>query len=618
MERAMRPTNQRLMKTVGLVAMMAAGAMAMTPTPAEACGGTFCDNGVPGPMPVDQTGENVIFVLGDTDLEVHIQINIDPDTNAEKFGWLVPLAAVPEFSVGSQPLFASLLAASVPTYGLNTTVESCGGSNSDSASGGSDPNATFDGGASTGGAGGESDSGEPPPVLKEEQIGAFQIAVLQAATIEPIKTWLVDNDYLWDENAAGILQQYLDEGNVIIALKLAAGQGVEDVHPITFRYEAVDTCFPLRLTRIAAVEDMDIRVFVLSEHRAAPTNYRHVLVNPLKIDWLNLGTNYKQVITNAVDAFGADGRAFVTEFAGASPGGGDSTIYNPAWDQAAFVGLDPTLAVGTLNDQGLASCFDIFQCSWNHPLVFPLLLEFLPPPAGVDPLDFYTDLPTYVAQIDLAKWNDGAEFSAALLDRVIEPGMHADDLLKTWPYLTRMYTTISPTEMMEDPIFHQNPDLADVANLRTAENYILCNADSVVTLPDGREFYIPGGGPWPEIPGEEWFAEEVQTVALKGAPMTLVNNTAAINQKLSEWNLLHGWPRAPGDSDGVPTTSESDTATSGGTDSGTGTGGSETDGASTGGQDGDSGCGCRSTEPQGPVWLGLSLLGLLGLRRRRA
>ena len=64
---------------------------------------------------------------------------------------------------------------------------------------------------------------------------------------------------------------------------------------------------------------MDIRVFVLADGRAAPTNYRHVLVNPLKIDWLNRATNYKEVITNAVDAFMADGRAFVTEF-GRTPG----------------------------------------------------------------------------------------------------------------------------------------------------------------------------------------------------------------------------------------------------------------------------------------------------------
>jgi hypothetical protein len=34
-------------------------------------------------MPVDQTGENVIFVMGGDKAEVHIQISYDPDTNAE-------------------------------------------------------------------------------------------------------------------------------------------------------------------------------------------------------------------------------------------------------------------------------------------------------------------------------------------------------------------------------------------------------------------------------------------------------------------------------------------------------------------------------------------------------
>ena len=43
-----------------------AGALAL-PAPAQACGGTFCDGGVTGPMPVDETGENVIFVIGGAD-----------------------------------------------------------------------------------------------------------------------------------------------------------------------------------------------------------------------------------------------------------------------------------------------------------------------------------------------------------------------------------------------------------------------------------------------------------------------------------------------------------------------------------------------------------------------
>jgi hypothetical protein len=113
---------------------------------------------------------------------------------------------------------------------------------------------------------------------------------------------------------------------------------------------------------------------------------------------------------------------------------------------------------------------------------------------GVDPAEFYAYLGNYAADIDVVKWDMGNGFAAALLERVIEPGMHGEDLIKTWPYLTRMYTTISPNEMMEDPIFHVNASLPDVPALRTAQNYVLCNGDSVVTLPGGDEFYIPGAG----------------------------------------------------------------------------------------------------------------------------
>jgi len=603
-----RLTSKWLRVASGLALAGAAGVM-LTPGTADACGGTFCDGGVPGPMPVDQSGENVLFVIGDTLSEVHIQITIDPDTNAEQFGWLVPLATVPEFSVGSQPLFDALRGISVPQYDITTSFEDCG--SPATSSGGTFPNSSSD---PTAGEGAGSTSGDgDPTILKQETVGAFEVVVLMDTEVGPIKQWLLDNGYVWDVKAEPILMEYLAEGNVIAALKLRTDADVQDVHPITLRYPSSETCFPLRLTRIAAVEDMDIRVFVLAEERAAPTNYRHVLVNPLKIDWLTRALNYKDVITQAVDAFEADGRAFVTEYAGTSAGANSSAVYSPNWDDTSFVGLDPVEVVNTLNTQGLGACTDTFNCQWLHPLIFPLLLEFLPPPVGADPADFYAYLANYAADIDVAKWGNGDAFAAALLVRVIEPGIHADELLTTWPYLTRMYTTISPAEMMEDPIFHLNPDLAEVENIRVANNYVLCNSDSVVTLPDGRDFYIPGGGPWPAIPGEEWYAEEVQTVAIKGAPMTIVNNTAAITKKLDEWNLSHGWPFVPGESEGAPTTSAGES----GTGSTGGTGGSESTAGGLGGD--DEGCGCRSDNgSQGALWLGLSALGLLGLRRRRS
>ena len=87
-------------------------AMLLVPGRAEACGGTFCDGAVPGPMPVDQTGENVIFVMGGAEAEVHIQISYDPNTNADKFAWMIPLASVPSWCVSSPRAGMSMVCAS--------------------------------------------------------------------------------------------------------------------------------------------------------------------------------------------------------------------------------------------------------------------------------------------------------------------------------------------------------------------------------------------------------------------------------------------------------------------------------------------------------------------------
>src|SRR6185436_10822479 len=71
----------------------------------QACGGTFCDTG-PAATPVDQTGENVLFVLDGNTVEAHVQIQYVG--GAARFAWIVPMPKIPQVTVGSQPLFNAL------------------------------------------------------------------------------------------------------------------------------------------------------------------------------------------------------------------------------------------------------------------------------------------------------------------------------------------------------------------------------------------------------------------------------------------------------------------------------------------------------------------------------
>ena len=51
-----------------------------------------------------------------------------------------------------------------------------------------------------------------------------------------------------------------NEGHLFVALKLKHGADTEEIHPIVLRYEGNEPCIPIRLTRIAAVEDTTLLV----------------------------------------------------------------------------------------------------------------------------------------------------------------------------------------------------------------------------------------------------------------------------------------------------------------------------------------------------------------------
>jgi MYXO-CTERM domain-containing protein len=582
------------------------------PPEAEACGGTFCDSG-PTSMPVDQTGENILFILDGQNVEAHIQIQYDPEADADKFAWVIPMQVVPEFSVGSEALFQNLLAGTVPTYGYNTFSESCGDPGGDSGG-------TGDGDGDPGDGDGDGDG--DPMVVFQDIVGAYEIAVLQGGTIEGVMTWLGDNGYQQDPAAEPVLGEYLAEGFLFVALKLGMNADISEIHPIVLKYQGNEPCVPLRLTRIAAVDDMDVRVFFLSDARAVPTNYRHVLVNPLKINWMALGSNYKEVVSLAVDAAGAEGNAFVTEYAGTSGTVSQSGIVGPGWDAAPFLAMQgtPELVGPELEAQGLMACADDGLGNINceiHPLVEGLLAQYLPVPNGVTPGDFYSCLVCYAGLIDDVAWN-AAEFGAAIDERVVQPGLHAAELLNSWSYVTRMFTTISPNEMLIDPIFHTNPDLPDVDNVQIGTRELLCNGGAVFTLPDGREVFMPAPSIWPEIIGadEMPWEEDVEQAVMVGPNQNLSDQTPLINQLLSEWNEQNGWPPNGGDGDGDGgTTGDGDgDGTSGGDTSGDGTAGTAGDGTGDAGFDDEgASCACSSQEdPRGEMG-GMALFGLLGL-----
>jgi MYXO-CTERM domain-containing protein len=269
-----------------------------------------------------------------------------------------------------------------------------------------------------------------------------------------------------------------------------------------------------------------------------------------------------------------------------------------------------------LNAQGLAQCTPDF-CLVEHPLVVAMLRDFLPAPEDVNANDYYGCISCYVDVADFSQW-DPVAFAAQLDERVIDPARHARDLLAAWPYLTRMYTTISPHEMTVDPMFHQNAELTDAPLANVATQQCVCDEDAVVSLPDGRLVYAPLAD-FPSFGDDMPYAEHIETIPPVGAPIVDVDNTALIDELLAAHNAQY---------ECMPSGSGSGSGSDGGADSSdltAGTSPNDTSGSGESGGSGDQdllepqGCGCRTDDDEpGEVLVAVGLLAYLRRRRRAA
>jgi MYXO-CTERM domain-containing protein len=522
-------------------------------------------------------------------MEVHVRIQYEGE--AERFAWLVPIQAVPQISVGSELLFARLAEATVPRW-LTSRAEEC--PEPDPGGFGFVPADDFAG------------ASEDPDVVLEATVGAFEVVVLQGGTALEVIEFLDENGYAQDPQAAPILQEYLDEGFLFAAVKLSADASVDAIHPLVFRFLGDEPCVPIRLTRIAAEQDMGIRAYFLGQERWVPSNYLHVILNSLAFPWSENGwqslEEYTELLTLAVDEAG--GRAFVTDYAGATDMVSTWGIHRASWNEAAFVGLDMIEALDLIRDQSLNT----------HPLIQPLLLEFMPPPDGVVPQVFWNNIEDYVDLVDIEAW-DSAGFAAALGERIIEPGLHAVDLLDAWPYLTRLHTTMSPHEMTIDPMFRPAPQLDPVGNTLTAQSLDLCGdeaGDRYLVPFDQQQLAVCMAESQFEWPAalQAHPAQRIEWIPPVGPPQVLEDFTAEILTAHAAYqadkSCEPGGDGGPSGDDG----SADDSSAEGG----------ETGGASLSDGEGKAGCACRVDE-RGSSGGALGLLGLaslvLGRRRRR-
>lgn len=597
-------TPHRRPRHLAGAAVLAAGTLALglaLPTPAEACGGFFCNRS----NPVDQTGERVLFAVQDGTVRATVEISYAGP--AEDFGWVLPVPSEPsKVQVAPQAIFDRLQQRTQPQFVPQWDYQNSGqcmprrmaAAEADGGSGGRDDSSSVD-------------------VVDEKSVGPFDTVTLDADNAAKLYDWLIEHGYDQPEEAQSLLEHYVDKGHLFVAVKLQSDASSGEIQPLTVQFPHEDPCIPLTLTQIAASENMPVETYVLGEHRAVPTNWMHVEINQKKIDWLRWGSNYDEVLSDAVDE--AAGHAFVTEYA-KSPDWLRGLLWTEdRYDLDALAeAQSPGQLLQELLSQGFPRGGQMQALIRNH-IPKPDDSELPPECQGAGNYYRASNVDECLQHLDDPDWTFApGEFAADVEAQIVEPMRRMQEVLDDFDYLTRLYSTVSPNEMTRDPIFAFNPDLPDVDNVHEADIVAECSGpedvtELQITLESGETYTVDGpDSPWDPIPAESMpdgpDAASIEMLGRGGQPQPVPRGQVQlVDERLDEdapshvlTDLATGQLLANNDGNGQP-------------------GGSDDDGSGNGvGNGPGAGPDCRAADGHAPWSALLLVLGGLGLRRRRS
>ena len=429
---------QLLRKTVLSALVAATGAASQG---ALACGGFFCDF-----VPIDQAGEQIVFRQEGN--ATTAMIKIDYVGNAEDFGWVLPVPTVPDISLGSDQIFTQLELATRPQFLLERKGVGC-----------PVPVPEFaDVSSSSSFAAFSSQASSTPAVTIERtlSVGPFDAQVISSDDPEALANWLDDNNLDLTDEGSTLLAPYVQASSKFVVLKLKNNANVGSIQPIILNYEATKPVIPMTLTAVAAQENMGALVWLLGNGRGVPVNFKHVTPNYSRLNWFsgtrNAYASYQNLITTAMDEAG--GQGFATDFAGFLPNLPERFATTDRWKAML------------IDEEGISDASFVTNF-WreNLPAVQDAVRDSLPTSN-----QFIYNQPLVMEEQFTAEQLAAARAAVvtAVQEQVVKPIDNAVDILDDNIYLTRLYTTLSASEMTDNPEFSFNPMMDEQSLSRNA------------------------------------------------------------------------------------------------------------------------------------------------------
>ena len=261
---------------------------------AVACGGLFCQND-----PVDQAAERIIFVKNGNGTITTI-VQIDYTGSAPDFSWILPLPspitaediAVPDDADEAFTELHTLTDVRI----IPPPTPDCVMQMRDMVmfSAAMEADVT---------------------IFASGEVGPYGFDVIGSENPTALIDWLRQHRYRVEPEMEPIINAYVAEQHVFLAMRLLPEETADAIAPIQITYAAEKPMIPIRLTAVAANPNMGIYVWIYANEQAIPENYAHMEIDNREITFFDFGgNNYQQLVNLRADA--NHGQAFITEFAG--------------------------------------------------------------------------------------------------------------------------------------------------------------------------------------------------------------------------------------------------------------------------------------------------------------
>lgn len=285
---------KRLWILMALAVAVTTAASLATLDPVSACGGFFCMN-----SPVDQNAERIIFTQN-KDGTVSAYIQIQYTGSAEDFSWILPLPhpigpediEVPEDAMAA---FTELEVATDPVF-IPPPMPECA---TDQLRAMPFAAVAEDGSVQT---------------FASGEVGPYGFDVIGSEDPNALINWLREHNYQVTGDMEPLIDVYVQEGFVFLAMRLLPDQSDQNVQPVKLTYPSLRPMIPLRLTAVAANQDMAVMTWFYADRQAVPVNYAEMTIADPELTFTVFGTsNYRQLMGDRADEYG--GQAFITEYA---------------------------------------------------------------------------------------------------------------------------------------------------------------------------------------------------------------------------------------------------------------------------------------------------------------